>query len=958
MKKLLSSIAFLLLFLIPTLESQTGIIRGTVYDETTGENIMFGNVLVVEKGTGTTTDLDGQFSISLEAGKYTLQVSYVGYSPLTITDIQVEAGSTRNLDIKITPSSQQLEEVVITASQARNTAAAINTLKKNSINVMDGISSQEFKKIGDSDAASAIKRVTGISIEEGKYVYVRGLGDRYTKSTLNGLEIPGLDPDRNTIQLDIFPTNVLDNIIVLKTFTADLPADFTGGVVNVTTKDFPEEKTSQIGIGLGYNANMHFNSDNLTYEGGKYDWLGFDDGTRDIPTNRRTNIPFRVNAIQDPNGAGAEFRSILEDFNSQMGPISKSNLMNMSLSYSLGNQFDLNKGKLGYNFVLSYNYETKFYDEVVYNRWGIDSDPKEMEFDIRERQVGEIGEENSLLGGLAGVSYKTNKHKVSLNFLHLQSGESKAGKFDYEGIDQGSNFDAIQYNLTYSERSLTNASIMGTHAFDDQNLKLKWSMSPSWSTITDPDVRFTRYRVDAGGFTIGSESGFPERIWRFLEEFNMSSKVDLEYDYSLLSLPSKILLGGAFTLKDRNYEIQNFQIFTNNIELLGDPNEIFQEQNLWSPENFNGVTYDPQFLPSNPNKFDSQLDNTAFYVSNESNLTANFKAILGIRLESYHQYYSGVNQSGETFNDDKVLDNVDLFPALNLIYSINSSQNLRLSMSKTIARPSFKEASFATIIDPLTGRTFIGSFFPDIDVATNETIWDGNISNTDIYNMDLRWELFKDRGQLFSVSGFYKKFINPIEIVQYVQAINNFQPRNVGDGEVLGIEIEMMQNLGFLSPYFENFFANANLTFVDSKIDLSPSELKARHRFAREGQEIGNTREMAGQAPHIINLGLSYKSLADRRLEIGVFYNVQGSTLLFAGISDKPDIFSVPFHSLNLNANLSIGAENKFNIGFKVDNILDNAKEEVARNYEMTDRTFTSYLPGRTVSIRAGYTIN
>ncbi|MBK7427183.1 MAG: TonB-dependent receptor [Saprospiraceae bacterium] len=949
----------MVLFLVSgSLIAQKTGIRGTVYDEKTGEKILFGSVVVLGSNHGTSTDLDGTYSLELAPGTYSLECAYLGYNTLTISDIVVKAGQPTVLDIAISENTQTLQEVVVTASQMRNSEVSLQSLKRNTSAFMDGISSQNFKKIGDSDAAAAIKRVSGVSVEGGKYVFVRGLGDRYTKSILNSVDIPGLDPDRNTLQMDIFPTNILDNIIILKTFTADLPADFTGGVVNVSTKDFPDIKTMQINATAGYNPAMHFNSNYLTYEGGATDFLGFDDGTRAIPTDRRTDIPFRVNAITDPQGAGQEFRNILMGFNPTMGGFRKSSMMNYSLNFSTGNQIEKTNYKLGYNFSIAYKNDTEYFSDVEYNRYGIDNVKEITELDPREQQKGEVGTNNVLLGGLTGLSFKTQTSKISLNLLHLQSGESEAGLFNYENTDQGANFTAIQHNLEYSQRSLTNLMLTGSHNLKEGKWEVNWALSPTRSNIQDPDIRYTRYRTDnSGNLSIGTESGIPERIWRYLEEYNYAGNIHVNYNYKLWDRSSRLKFGVTQTNKMRDYEIQNFQIVPNQISITGNPNELFYTENLWSSENLSGVTYDPQFIPSNPNKFAATISTTGAYVSNEFQFTNRLKSVLGLRAEKYLQKYTGVNQDGDQFNDLEVLNNLDLFPSINFIYALSTQQNLRFSASKTIARPSFKEASYASIIDPITGRTFIGGFFPDVDVATGEQIWDGKLKKTDIYNLDLRWELYQERGQNISLSAFYKYFINPIEIVQYVQASNNFQPRNVGNGNVLGFEFEFLQSLGFLSSVLENISLNTNVTIVESSIEMSSTEFLARKRFARNGQEVDNMRNMGGQAPYLVNSGLSYRG-KENGLELGLFYNVQGSTLLFVGLADRPDVYSVPFHSINFNANVFVGKDKRMNIGLKVDNILGDEREEVFRNFLASDAIFSSISPGRTFTLRLGYKLH
>ena len=315
--KFLSSLLVFILISI-NLNAQKGIIRGAVVDESTGEALI--SVTIVAEGTttGVTTDLDGKFNLSIEPGTYNLKISYVSYESQTISNVRVKPGGLTLLDnIRLKQTAIGLSEVTVTASASCSTESAITAIRMNSPSLTDGISASTFKKIGDSDAASSMKRVTGVSVEGGKYVYVRGLGDRYTKTILNGVDIPGLDPDRNTMQMDIFPTNLIDNIIVHKSFSAELPADFTGGVIDIAIKDFPDQKKGNISLSSSYNPEFHFKNDFLTYKGGRTDFLGFDDGTRSIPATE--NIPFFASVIANPSGEqGMRYKEILEGFNPTM----------------------------------------------------------------------------------------------------------------------------------------------------------------------------------------------------------------------------------------------------------------------------------------------------------------------------------------------------------------------------------------------------------------------------------------------------------------------------------------------------------------------------------------------------------------------------------------------------------------------------------------------------------------
>lgn len=943
---------FLALFISFSLSAQQGTLRGSMYDKENGETLLYANILINETGGGTTTDLEGAYSLDLDPGVYTVTYSYVGFADYVVEGVEIIAGEVAIIDANLGVEGELLKEVVVTATQARSSVAALATLKRKSSNLIDGISSASFKKIGDSNAAAAVKRVSGVSVEGGKYVYVRGLGDRYTKSIMNGIDIPGLDPDRNTLQMDIFPTNIIDNIIVLKSFTADLPADFTGGVVNINTKDFPEEKSSSISLGIGFNPSMHFNDNYLSYEGSGTDFLGFDSGSRAIPTDRATNIATRGGVFANPDDQ-SRFNQVLDGFSPTLAGMRNTSFMDYNLGYTLGNQVNKGNYTLGYNLALTYKNSTDYYENAVYSRYGKGNTSDILELDRRELQEGDFGTNNVLLGGLGGLSLKTKKSKYTLNLLRLQNGESTAGLFNYVGSDQGANFTADQHNLEYGQRSITNVMLNGVHTFgESSNWNLDWKLSPTFSSITDPDIRFTRIRKDGDELSIGTESGIPQRIWRYLNEVNYAGKVDLEKKFTFRDAVAKLKFGTAYTRKDRDYEIQNFGIFVGNTEVTADPNTLFDQENYFSLENAQGLYYQPNFIPRNSNKFDANTNMLAGYVSTELDLFKSLKAVVGVRVESFNQNYTGFNQSGEAFDNERVIEDVDVFPTANFIYALGQKQNLRVSLAKTIARPSFKEASFATIIDPLSGRTFIGGFFPDIDVATEEVIWDGNLQSTDIINADLRYEIFGDRGQNVSVSTFFKSFANPIEIVQYVQAANNFQPRNVGDGQILGVELEFRKNLGDLGTTLGNIAVNGNVTVVKSQIEMSQTEFNSRVNNARDGEVIDNVRDMAGQAPYLVNAGLSYGDAA-KGFDIGAFYNVSGKTLQFVGIADRPDVYTVPFHSVNITAKKAFG--DRLNVRLKADNILNAKRESEFESFGAENQLFQSLSPQRSFSVSIGY---
>jgi len=956
--------AFFFIMFFSGLNAQDGIIRGSVYDGANGEAMIMVTVAVEGTTTGTFTDLDGKFNIRIAPGNYKLHLSFVGYESKTINEVTVKDGEVTLLDnLMMEASTVELSEVTVTAKMSRNNENALMAIKMKSASVMDGISSANFKKMGDSNAASSMKRVTGVSVEGGKYVYVRGLGDRYTKTILNGVDIPGLDPDRNTMQLDIFPTSIIDNIMVYKSFRADMPADFTGGVIDISIKDFPEQKKGNVFFGTAYNPDYHFNNDYLTYQGGKTDFLGFDDGTRDIPATE--DIPFFIDALSDPDGeAGARFREVLDGFNPTMAAIRQQNLMDYNFGASFGNQVPLKNVTIGYNFGFSYKNNTEYYRNAEYGRYGLSSDPDITDMEVREFQIGDYGSNSVLLSSLAGFAVKTMNSKYRINLIHMQNGVSKAGIFDYEGSDQGSNFSAYQHNLEYNQRSLTNVLIDGKHSFAASNWDIVWKLSPTLSSISDPDARFVRYLNENDIYRINTEVGFPERIWRNLSEINLSGVLHITKEFRFRGEEAKLNFGGAYTYKERDFVIRKYALNVRNVPLTGNPDELFAPENLWplnGTQTGNGTTYEAHFIPNNPNSFNAMVNNAAVYASTELIPFNNLKAIIGLRVENYRQYYTGQDQLGtNVLDNDKVMDNLDFFPSVNFVYALAEKQNLRLAYARTTARPSFKEMSFAEIADPISGRTFIGGMFRDADNVSGMEYWDGNLSSSYIHNFDLRWELYNGLGQMISLSGFYKKFIDPIEIVQYATQTGAFQPRNVGDGRVLGIEFEMRQDIGIIAEALENFGFISNVSVTRSQIELSTTEYLSRIENARTGQTIEKNRVMAGQAPYIINAGISYNGGENdfwKGFETGLYYNVQGMTLQYVGIADRPDIYMLPFHNLNFTASKNFGKDQRTRLSFKIDNLLNDEKESVFKSFNPTDQFFTRLEPGITFHFKLSYTL-
>jgi outer membrane receptor protein involved in Fe transport len=967
MKNISFTAAFLLVSVFAV--AQTAI-RGKLIDNETGEPMLFANVGIKGTTIGTNSDFDGNFSLespSLSTGTYDIQISFVSYKTKTIEGVKVTEGQVTTLgEIRMEPASEQLQEVVVAAEAVKTSETAMLTMKKKSATMLDGISSEEMKLIGDGDAGQAAKRVTGVTVEGGKYIYVRGLGDRYSKSTLNGVDIPGLDPDRNTLQMDIFPTNLIDNITISKNFTAELPADFTGGLVNIDIKDMPEKKILDVSAKIGYNPDMHFNSDYLSYEGGSTDFLGFDDGTRALPNGARKN------PIPSPTSGDSpeDVNDFITSFNPTLGADRSKSFMDFDFGFTIGNQRSRNPKKeenaekdpkFGYIFSASYKTDYRYYDDVIYGEYQRATGEDDKELIMANRQEGQLGERSFLLGLLGGVAYKTNLTKLKIQLMHLQSGESRAGKFEIynnpEGVGQ-SGFEALSDNLEYEQRSMTHLLINGKRVYDDKGWEVDWRFAPTLSTSFDPDIRKTAFTIsDQGDYTFNAGAGGnPKRIWRNLVEVNAVAKVDFLKKYELNGEPAKFRTGANYTYKIRNYEILAYDIQSLKTQVIWaepDANKVLADTNLYpdGPFYYTSGNTDP-----NSNAYQSNVNNIALYASNEWQLFSRMKTIIGLRMEYFVQRHTGRDIAGATNPDqgnvlenEKVLDNFNLFPSLNFIYALNEKQNLRFSYTRTIARPSFKELSFAQIIDPLTDRFFNGSLFKYRD-------WDGELVSTNIDNIDLRWELFMKGDQLFSVSSFYKRFQNPIEMVRIPeqQTTTEFQARNVGNGQLVGLEFELRKSFDFISEMLRNYKFSGNLTLIESRIDMSDREFNARKQYEKTGQTVENTRQMAGQAPYVVNLGLIYNNFA-AALDAGFFYNVKGPTLTIVGTGLYPDIYQQEFHSLNFSLNKRFGEERNIQMTFNIENLLNDTMRAEFESFEASNQTFVQFNPGRTFKLGVTY---
>jgi len=917
-----------------------GVIRGKVIDEATGETLIGATVLIQGTTTGSTTDLDGAYAIGdLAPGTYRFECSYIGYERKLITEVQVAAKEVTVLNIRLGESAQQVEMVEITAKAVRNTENALLTIQRKATMILDGISSSQISKSGDSDAAGALQRVTGVSVEGGKYVYVRGLGDRYSKTALNGAELPGLDPNRNTVQMDLFPANLIDNLLIYKTCSPDLPGSFAGGYVNIETKDFPERFTLRFSNGLSFNTKTTFRKRVLSYEGGKGDWLATDDGTRSIQQEvEGADIPFFSQAQFNEDQAdvlSAKTRAFPNNWNFQ----EKTPFFNHSHAFSVGNQGQLFGRPIGYVAGVSYRRSFAYYDDGHIGRYKLasrESIARKLSEDLELKD--EKGSEEVLWGAMFNTNYRISPHhKVGIQLMYNQSGEQTAR---YQVGDKPSDDVSLHYqtrSLQYQQRLLDAFQLNGEHHLPGlAELRINWLSAYTISKQDQPDLRFftNGFRKTNGDTTHKIEPSIgqlPTRYYRHMQETNFDNKLHLTIPFNQWSgLQAKLKTGGAFLRKDRQFREQQYRFDNQSQSFSGRVEQYFSSENTWDIGDGEGVFLIDAFDASN--NYDAQQLVWAAYLMTELPLTQSLRLITGLRIE-------GTDIALNSFDEDLPtgeLNEVDYLPSVNLNYSTSERSNLRAAYSRTLARPTFRELA------PYASFDFIGDFV---------LIGNDSLQRTLVDNIDLRWELFPRSGEIISVSAFYKNFQNPIERAFNPVAANpELNYRNVGNGWLAGAELELRKNLGFLSPKLESLLFGANFTYVYSRVDIAADELEAIRALRPQAEPY---REMFGQSPYLINAYLNYSH--EKGTEVNLVFNLFGPRLAYIIVGGTPDVYERPRPSLDFSIKQQIAGH--WQVKISATNLINPAHKK-AYAFKTLEYPYESYRMGRTFGIGVTYQIN
>lgn len=902
---------------------QNSSISGSVVDESNGGALPGVNIIIRELKLSTTTDSDGKFIFrNVAAGSYDVEFSYIGYLPKIISEVITKTNEITYLNTTIAESKNELNEVVITRTKAKvESIKSLLVAQKNSITVSDGISAESIKRTPDKTTSDVLKRVSGVSIQDNKFVIIRGLNDRYNAALLNGAPLPSSEPDRKAFSFDIFPANMLDNLIITKTASPDLPGEFVGGVIQINTKSVPEKNFQSISIGAGYNSITTFKN-KKDYEGSNTDWLGFDNGVRDIaPTIPSTEDFVLINNKPEAAEIAKTFEYDFSIKDSKFKP-------NTNFQYSIGHHFDFGEKVFGVLFSVSHSLSNNF-NEIIRNDWdnADQSAPSVLLTKFNDNNYSQ----QILTGSLANFTMKFNENNTVFfkNILSINSNDlvvERSGKQDVnDSRVTDSNVRWFTSNMIYSSQ------LNGEHYFTKPKIKAIWSGFYSNIQRSIPNLRRNIYItadpdssdpiLSSPVAVIAANNGGPDYGGGMFFSENKESisggKFDVSKKFEIgKELINEIKMGGFTQTRDRDFfarqlqynQYQNAGNFDQSLLSLTDAT-IFTKENMGIlASGLNGFTLYDASKKADTYTAGSKL-NAAYMMLD--NRYKKFRLIWGVRIEDFVQTLQADTDT-EGYIDLNI-KKTDYLPSANLIYSINSKQNLRLSYSKTLNRPEYRELA------PFGFYDFTTQFF---------TQGNPKLVRASIQNYDFRYEFYPAKGQLFTISYFIKKFKNPIEIIQ--QPLNKtIGYANANSAVNSGIELEFRVLLSSIftsenTAVFDDLTLFSNLAIIKSKADVT----------GINGANPETSRTMQGQSPFVFNGGLQYMN-KENGMIISANINKVGNRIAYASSEIKPAIWEKGRTFLDLQIAKSFN-NNKLELKFNIQNILAQNLIFYQNNYKNT----------------------
>ena len=925
MKKYLILFLLICLFFTPSLFSQSQI-SGKIIDKATNETLPGTAVLIDKTTKGALTDIEGNYTIPVEPGNYTLAISFIGYETAKV-NVNVKPNETTYLNYAISEEKALLQEVIITAKVERSSNVAQFIERKKAVGVSDAISAELIRRTPDRTTSDVLKRVTGASIQEGKFAIIRGMNDRYNAGYLDGALLPSTEADRKAFAFDVVPANLLDNVTIIKAGSPDLAGDFGGGVIKINTKAVPERFSQSLSIGAQTHSLTTFKdfTQFKTYSGEQFNLLG---NQRDLPSftegGLRTSSSFASTAEK------ARFAGITQNFNNDWSSTTTSATPNARFAYSMGLPIPLGDNrKMGLIVALNYANTRKVSQGEVntYDGSGLVSN-----FNDR------VNSQNTSTGGIFNLNYVATKTQVNFrNLLNMNTDNNTVFRTGFGNIiDQVSvknSANLINYNRLY------NSILSVKQIFGNNDLILNGSVNYSSVRRKVPDYRIVNYTKtpDFDNYMLSMGDFFNSSTGRFASDLNenlLGGNLELNKQFNLGTVKTDVKVGYFYQNRDRTFWGRSFVYGGTPSELTYNPAHDLGAKN---------ITANKLYLVEKTNNdlsyYNGKSTLNAGFVSIDQRFKEKLRVVYGVRYEDIN-----INVDNPKVGIDVAkLQKANWLPSVNASYAISEKTMIRADYFASVNRPEFRElAPFAFYV-----------FDKNVEIKGNK-----NLQIATLNNFDLRYEFYPTGGQLLSVGAFYKTIANPVEFsIDVTQPFTTFTYQNEQSAKIYGLEFEAKKNLDFISKsdFFTHTSLFANLSLMKSALTFNAAT------------QAKQDRPLQGQSPYIANVGLTYDGDANGWSASAVFNRV-GRRIAYAGVDPKfgatrQDIYEAPRSVIDVQVGKTIG---KLNLKLTVGDLLHNdlifyqdannsGKYEVSTEAN-ADRLMFKYNNGFTTSLSLSYT--
>lgn len=839
--------------------AQKGKIEGKITDSKTGAPVAGVTVLIKETGKGIATNVDGRFVLNAEPGKkYTLIISSTNYQGKEVNEVETGADGIAYVDVALDIKAKTGEEVTVRATSAKKESVnALISFQRTTNTVASVISAEAIRRSPDKNTGEVLKRTPGASIQEGKFIVIRGLADRYNQAMLNGILLTSTEPDRKTFSFDIIPSNMVDNIVVNKAFVPEYPGEWAGGLIQVNTKDIPAKNFFNIQLSSGFNTQT-IGKDFYKDKGGKTDWLGIDDGTRDLPAGYTTKSRFDTMSFASKTAIGKTMRNA-------WSPEITSAPLNAGFEINGGFKTKVFGKTLGAILGVTYR-KNNSRQEIINRHNNFENGRTFKNTDIDYNDTRYL--QNTSLGALASFSLQLNNlNKISLkSIINVNTANSTISRI---GIDDTRAEDVTASEFNFKQNTFLTTQLTGQHGLL-KNLKLDWKGAFTILDGYSPDQRRLQYSKDKGSsnpyraiLSNNTSQASGSRIYQMLNDYIYTAGGDLTY-----TLKNKHTIKGGYMLQIRD-RLFDANLFANYLPVDNDALKQLPADQIFAAQNFGNGTDNKIAFDAIKGSTFRYLANTilnAVYIQFDNELFKKLRVVWGLRVEHFDQLVGSVKKWDPRHTYSKV---TDFLPGLNATYKLNPKTNIRFSASQTVIRPELRELTALNLYD----------FELNASVTGNP-----QLRRTKITNLDLRYELYNKPGEVFSTGVFYKHFNDPIEQLfnEGIGGASTFNFQNADKAYSMGLEVEFRKNLEFITSKLKNLTFQSNVALIKSKVTDTALKLN---------------RSLQGQSNYVVNLGMLY-DVPKLGLNATLLFNLIGERIFLVGDkaagSSSPDVYEAP----------------------------------------------------------------